>query len=399
MKLTDIDLSSLAEVAAAVTLLEHVRRSLADRHRERNEPLPTIIPGFVVGTPPQEREGVERFVPSGGQAFVVNPAPSADDATRFGCAGSSFGFPTPTDAERLRGQGVDPAVPAQPLPGAIEMMRAASAQEAAAIVEQMDAASVFGGAPAQSAAPLPPAPSTAGVAASLTAPAVPLASGALPTLPALAPLPAPAAAAPAAPAAPSSPAGGVELDKDGLPWDERIHAGTKRKNDDGRWTKKRGLNDPALVTRVVAQLRAQMATGGLISGNVNAQPAQSATPLAALAAPAHAGGAPGANPSTSPASAPAAMPTLPEQPVLPANPTSTLAALQAAMTTASAAPTPTTYLDFMTAATVEVQSGRVPIEAFGAVCKSFGGVEALNATPELIPIAWKTLKDKYPGML
>ncbi len=58
-------------------------------------------------------------------------------------------------------------------------------------------------------------------------------------------------------AAPTTHASGVELDKHGLPWDGRIHAGTKRKNADGSWTAKRGV-DPALVASVEAELRQVM---------------------------------------------------------------------------------------------------------------------------------------------
>lgn len=50
---------------------------------------------------------------------------------------------------------------------------------------------------------------------------------------------------------------GVDLDAKGLPWDNRIHAGTKRKNADGSWTAKRGV-DPALVAQVEAELRRVM---------------------------------------------------------------------------------------------------------------------------------------------
>lgn len=50
---------------------------------------------------------------------------------------------------------------------------------------------------------------------------------------------------------------GVDLDANGLPWDNRIHAGTKRKNADGSWTAKRGV-DPALVATVEAELRQVM---------------------------------------------------------------------------------------------------------------------------------------------
>ena len=50
---------------------------------------------------------------------------------------------------------------------------------------------------------------------------------------------------------------GVDLDAKGFPWDNRIHAGTKRKNADGSWMAKRGV-DPALVATVEAELRQVM---------------------------------------------------------------------------------------------------------------------------------------------
>lgn len=42
-------------------------------------------------------------------------------------------------------------------------------------------------------------------------------------------------------------------DKNGLPWDERIHAGTKALNADGTWKKRRGVDD-ATVATVTAEL-------------------------------------------------------------------------------------------------------------------------------------------------
>lgn len=57
----------------------------------------------------------------------------------------------------------------------------------------------------------------------------------------------------------------VELDKNGLPWDVRIHAkadgGGGSKNKDGTWRTKRGV-DPALVDSVTAELRRVMALPG-----------------------------------------------------------------------------------------------------------------------------------------
>jgi hypothetical protein len=47
------------------------------------------------------------------------------------------------------------------------------------------------------------------------------------------------------------------LDKSGLPWDERIHAGSKTTTADELWRKKRGVAD-TLVTTVEAELRALM---------------------------------------------------------------------------------------------------------------------------------------------
>lgn len=120
------------------------------------------------------------------------------------------------------------------------------------------AAAAFGSAPA----PLPlgatAAPSIAVAAPSLTAPAAMpgTTSTATPTVPAP-PAPTGAQTTNAPLAAPSTPASGVDVDKHGLPWDGRIHAGTKRKNADGSWTAKRGV-DPTLVAQVEAELRAVM---------------------------------------------------------------------------------------------------------------------------------------------
>lgn len=345
MKLTDIDLSSLSEVAASILLLEHVHRELATG----GVPLPSLPPGAE---------------------FVVNPASAALPQN----TPLNFGFPTATlaaDAEKLRGLDVDP-MSGQPLPGALGYA-------------MPDAASIFGGAPAQSAAPLQLVPSTAGAAPSQTAPAALPASGALPALQALAPQPGVSAAASAAPAAPASPAGGVEIDADGLPWDERIHAGTKRKNGDGRWTSKRGINDPDLVPSVVAQLRAQMAAGGVTTLTTPPAQAQSAAPLP-LSTPAQSTAPLAALPATS-GLAYLAAPTPPALPGLPP---------QAAQQQSSE---PATFLDFMTAMAVEVQAGRMPATAFVEACNPYGGPAALQKDPSSIPMVLATLRAMYPGML
>lgn len=106
-------------------------------------------------------------------------------------------------------------------------------------------------APAPSATPLDPAPSTAAADLFSTAPVAPPATSA--TIVPAPPVPsAPIPPAPPAPAASASPAG---VDSTGLPWDERIHSGTKAVNADGTWRARRGLNNPALVKEVEAELR------------------------------------------------------------------------------------------------------------------------------------------------
>lgn len=170
------------------------------------------------------------------------------------------------------------------------------------------AAAVFGASPT----PLPlgatAAPSTAVAAPSLTAPAVTTATTFPGTL--TAPLPpasdAQTAFAPTAPAAPTTHAGGVELDKHGLPWDNRIHAGTKRKNADGSWTAKRGV-DPALVAAVEAELRQVMgaAPAAPLAPAVPAPPPTA--PIAPVVASAPQVTAPPA-PAVAPAAAPGEVP-------------------------------------------------------------------------------------------
>jgi hypothetical protein len=171
------------------------------------------------------------------------------------------------------------------------------------------------------------------------------------------------------------------VDTDGLPWDERIHAGTKRKNADGRWAAKRGINDPDLVPRVVAKLRAQMAAGGVTTQSADplppSIPAPSTAPLAAL-------------PATSSLASLAA----PTQPAIHVSPP-----LAAPTQSLGGAPTPTTFADFMTAATIEVQTGSLTALQFGEACKPYGGPAGLASNPAAIPTVWAALKAKCQGML
>jgi len=82
---------------------------------------------------------------------------------------------------------------------------------------------------------------------------------------------------PVAPAAES----GVELDIDGVAWNEELHAGTKTKTADGRWKKKRGAGKtspaPAAQTTASQQSPAPAATGfGTPAAAAPAQPVATA---------------------------------------------------------------------------------------------------------------------------
>lgn len=52
----------------------------------------------------------------------------------------------------------------------------------------------------------------------------------------------------------------AELDKNGIPWDERIHAGTKRKNADGSWSLKKGV-DKELVAEIISEYQENLVGG------------------------------------------------------------------------------------------------------------------------------------------
>lgn len=85
--------------------------------------------------------------------------------------------------------------------------------------------------------------------------------------------------------APPPPAGKEEpeLDVDGLPWDERIHASTKKKTQDGRWKKKRGIDD-ATREAVEMQLRHKAGSPPAKDDESNKAPAAPAMSFASFMA-------------------------------------------------------------------------------------------------------------------
>ena len=85
------------------------------------------------------------------------------------------------------------------------------------------------------------------------------------------------------------PGEGVELDKNGIPWDERIHAGTKRKNADGTWSLKKGV-DKELAAQIIAEYQSAPAAPSKPSAPAApSAPAKPGVPAAPPAAPAKPG--------------------------------------------------------------------------------------------------------------
>lgn len=168
---------------------------------------------------------------------------------------------------------------------------------------ERDAAAVFGSQPGkpETAGETPPAE---------TAPAAP---GTAPVAGSATPEP----KAPSPTEAAATATNGVELDSDGLPWDSRIHAGSKGKlKKTQQWKPKRGL-DPDLKASVEAELRAAMSAGPA-NPVETAAAATSETPQPAAPA--------------SPAPAPA-----PAEPAKPAAPAGTITSFPALMQRITAA--------------------------------------------------------------
>lgn len=194
-------------------------------------------------------------------------------------------------------------------------------------------------APAPFAPAVPAVPSAAVAAPLPTVPEAPPAFSPEPT--SAAPLPStPVTATPPAP-----PPSGVELDKNGLPWDGRIHGSTRAKNQDGSWRQKRNTA-PEYVAQIEQELRAAM----------GAPAAVPAAPTAAVAA------------------APAPLETgAPSVPAAPAG----------GMTSAS----PSSFPAFLQVVTAAVTAGKFSQADVVAACQAVGvpSLPALGARLDLIP--------------
>jgi hypothetical protein len=207
-------------------------------------------------------------------------------------------------------------------------------------------------------APVPPAPPVA------AAPVPPAAPTFVPPV-------GPSGPQPAAPTAPVNfaPPAGVELDRDGLPWDTRIHAASKTKIAAGTWKLKKGMSEQAaFVDGVKAELRRTMA---IPAAPAAAAPAPAPLPPAAPQPPA---------PPPAVAPLPPAAPIPPTPPVPPAAPV--------------AAGDPVDFAGFMQWVAGLIHQGRWTHDHTTATLQrhQLPGAVALASRPDLIPQVVRDIK-------
>ena len=70
----------------------------------------------------------------------------------------------------------------------------------------------------------------------------------------------------------------VELDRDGMPWDARIHSGGRTKVKDGTWTKKKNV-DPVVYAQISAEIKQAMAAPAVVFTPLNALNTGQTAPL------------------------------------------------------------------------------------------------------------------------
>jgi len=156
-----------------------------------------------------------------------------------------------------------------------------------------------------------------------------------------------------------------ELDDNGLPWDARIHAGSKAKLQDGTWRKKRGVDDED-YNRVVEELKQLMTApvrtpepvGDGVSDDTAAPQEQQG---AAIVPP----------PPPPPMQSPEA----------------------AGIVTTEPGPAPDTFPAFLKAVTMKVQAKELTIEQVNSALQPHGvaNLQLLGGRPDLIPQIWADL--------
>ena len=170
----------------------------------------------------------------------------------------------------------------------------------------------------------------------------------------------------------SQPTTGPDLDADGLPWDARIHAGSKKKNQgDGCWKKKRGIDDETRAT-VEAELRQVMAVPAAPSEPTAPVPSEPAAPVPPVPP------VPGVQ---SESQAEATPPTPPG-----VDP----------FTKPQAESAPTTYAEFIRGVTKMVSTDKaIDMNRVNEVLNNNGvaNIQLVNSRPDLIPQLWKELNN------
>ncbi len=236
-------------------------------------------------------------------------------------------------------------------------------------------------------APVPASfvPGDAGAAASPIAPAASQA-GVETTTTSVSTVPAPPSDAASESADQPLPAGAV--DSTGLPWDARIHSTPPRAKEDGRWRKKRNVDDAVFIASVEAELRG--ATPATLSAPP--PPVPTAQPAAPAAPPPPVPGADSSTPAApSVASAPATPVPVPPAPIVPAT-------AQPATPTASSAAVG--FEQFMEWLGGKMSSGTLPFTAVSEeITRSgfSGGLPDLSAPANLAYLVqvWNNLKQTY----
>jgi hypothetical protein len=176
------------------------------------------------------------------------------------------------------------------------------------------------------------------------------------------------------------------LDKHGLPWDERIHASSRAKTQDGAWRSKRGV-DPTLVTTVEAELKALMGIPVPTQATTQMTPAPVAEVVALQQIPA---------PVTSP---------IPPPPVAPA------AAVVASITSSPVVSAPIAvvppppasalnpFVDLITMASGAIGAGKLTQDEMQAACYSVGvpSLPLLANRLDLVPLVRASIEALIAG--
>lgn len=248
-----------------------------------------------------------------------------------------------------------------------------------AALQALTAALVANPMQAPSAQPAPiPAPFTAAAVPLQIAPVASTDSSPAPTTAfaqaaAIVPPPATTAVPPTA-----SPAGAVERDAKGMPYDGRIHSGTKAKVADGTWRYKRGVGD-VYIAQVEAELRGaaaapvQTAAAAPVVGGVGTPWPFPSEPDPAVAAISPAPIAP--PPVVAPPPAPAVAAAVPPA-----------AGVTTADSAGSAGATITSYEQLMAILPTKFVAGEITAQQLQEACEKFGvpSVAALATRPDLV---------------